>query len=645
MNKIVALFILLVLPLGVGAQISMPYFLSDHMVLQREKPIVVWGWAEPGISLTIELNGSIVEVTTNAEGSWEVYLPQMNAGGPYEMKISESDNNQNTKVFKDVMIGDVWFASGQSNMEWQVQQSDGAETEIPNSFNNNIRFCQIPHAVSLEPLENTQKTSWEVCDTSSVKDFSAVAYYFAKNIQPKIGVPVGIIQSTWGGTPVEAWTSKEMLQTNAFTRGLSQKNDTITYAHFQKDTVDINTFWDIVYNPKNNVDSLFSQPQYKDADWREVTVPGVVSEWENDFYEGMIWLRKTVDLKRDFTGTDLTINLGHPEMNYSVYFNGTGICKTQWNANLTHDYKVPASIIKKGENVIAIRIAALWGGGGLNRPAEDIYLSNGKKKISLAGNWTYKKDLEPSIPKVKYYHQYPYFIYNAMVHPIHPYGLKGFLWYQGENNEGEAYRYREMLPLMINDWRINWKQGNLPFVLVQLPNYMKTDDEPSDGKWAVLRESQTEALHLPNTAMTCIIDCGTGDNIHPTNKTVVGERLANVVAKSFYQMDLVASGPVFKDFSKEGNKLRIRFTGTAEGLLTKNNESVKGFAIAGEDHMFYWAEAIIEGSEVVISSDMVNRPIAVRYAWGNNPNCNLMNSAGLPALPFRTDDWQVVTQP
>nr|WP_262897949.1 sialate O-acetylesterase [Carboxylicivirga linearis] len=543
------------------------------------------------------------------------------------------------------MIGDVWFASGQSNMEWQVQQSDGAKAEIPNALNKKIRLCQIPHAVSLDPLYNTEETQWEVCDSSSVRGFSAVAYYFAKNIQADINVPVGIIQSTWGGTPVEAWTSKEMLKSNEFGRKLVKKNDTITYFHFQKDTLDLNTFWDIVYNPKNGMDSIASDPNYDDSEWQLVSIPGVIKDWEADFYEGMIWLRKTIDLKKPYAGKDLTINLGHPEMNYSLYFNGKEICKNQWNANLKHLYTIPSSLVKKGENVLAIRIAALWGGGGLNGPGDEIYLTNGKTKLSLEGNWKYKKDLEDKIPKVQYYQTYAYYIHNAMVHPLQPYGLKGFIWYQGEHNEGEAYRYREMLPLMINDWRIQWQQGNLPFALVQLPNYMKVDDEPTDGKWAVLRESQALTLKLPNTYMTCIIDCGIADNIHPTNKTVVGERLANVVAKNVYGKKLVASGPVFKDYSVRGNKIHIAFSNLADGLKVKDEGAIKGFAIAGEDQKFYWADAVIEGDEVVVSSKQVSHPVAVRYAWGNNPVCNLINSEELPAIPFRTDDWKVITQP
>nr|WP_319401305.1 sialate O-acetylesterase [uncultured Carboxylicivirga sp.] len=642
MKKIFLLIALSIFITSMQAQLKLPNFFSDHMVLQRNKPISVWGWGDKGSVVTIEINGSTVNTTVGENGKWFAYVPSIKAGGPFELKISETHSDP--IIYTDVMIGDVWFASGQSNMEWQVQQADGADKEIPNALNNNIRLCQIPHAVSLKPLDNTLEANWKICDSTSVKEFSAVAYYFAKNIQPEIGVTVGLIQSSWGGTPVEAWTSTDMLQSIAFGRKLVAKADTITYADLQKDTVDLDTFWDIVYNPSNKIDSIIANPAYDDTDWREVAIPGVMKDWEPDFYEGMIWLRKKVELKKAYAEKDLTINLGHPEMNYSLYFNGVEVCKNQWNANLKHTYTIPASLVKKGDNVIAIRVAALWGGGGLNAPGDDIYLTNDKKKISLVGNWMYKKDLEQRIPKIQYYQTYASFLNNAMIHPVQPYSVKGFLWYQGEHNEGEAYMYRKMLPLMINDWRIKWKQGNLPFVLVQLPNYMKVDDEPADGKWAVLRESQTEVLNLPNTYLTCIIDCGTGDNIHPTNKTVVGERLAKVVVDNVYGKDIVSSGPVMDSFSIDGNKIVVDYKGT-DDLKIKGEGELKGFAIAGEDQQFYWANATIKGNQVVLTSDQVGKPVAVRYAWGNNPICNLVNSDDLPALPFRTDNWKVITQP
>lgn len=643
-RRLNGLLIFLFLSISVYAQVSLPHVFSDHMVLQREKPIPVWGWATPGANLTISFAGQKVSTVAGEDGKWMVHFTKIYAGGPYEMKVYEGENKEESIIFKDVLVGDVWFASGQSNMEWQVQQADGADLEIPNAFNPQIRLFNVPHNISIDPLDNTMKTEWKVCDSTSVKEASAVAYYFAKKLQHTTNIPIGILQSSWGGTPVEAWTSREMLLTEPLMRNTVLQNDTVTEDHFVKDSLDLVKFWDIVYNPKNGLDTIIPNSVFNDDEWRTVTLPGNVSEWESEFYEGMIWLRKTIELDVQSAGKELTLNLGHPEMNYSLYFNGVEICKTQWNANLTHDYKIPAGLVQKGKNTIALRVAALWGGGGINPPADEIYLTNGADKINLTGEWKYKKDLEPAIPVIHNFQYYPSYLYNAMINPVVLYGLAGFIWYQGEANENMAYDYRKLLPLMINDWRIRWQQGFLPFLWVQLPNYMEKDSEPADGKWAVMRESQTKTLQLPNTGMACIIELGETNNIHPTNKTDVGNRLAAVAQKLVYNVDVQASGPVMKDYTVEGNEIRIRFTEIAKGLTTSDNEAVTGFAVAGEDQKFYWADAKIVGEEIVVSAKEVENPVAVRYAWANNPDCNLVNSAGLPALPFRTDNWPVLTQ-
>jgi sialate O-acetylesterase len=285
----------------------------------------------------------------------------------------------------------------------------------------------------------------------------------------------------------------------------------------------------------------------------------------------------------------------------------------------------------------------LWGGGGLN-PANDIYITDGSSKITLAGNWLYKKDLETAIPKMPNYQGNPAVLFNSMINPLIPYGIKGFLWYQGESNAEEAYNYRKLFPMLIADWRQHWQQGNLPFLFVQLANYMQRKPLPSESDWAELREAQSLTLSQQNTGMACTIDIGEAGSVHPVNKQEVGRRLALIANKLVYQQDCIASGPLYKSFKTEENRIRISFTHTASGLSTKDGNEVTGFAIAGNDRQFYWAKAVIEGDEVVVYSDKVARPEAVRYAWADNPECNLINSEGLPAVPFRTDDWKGITQ-
>ena len=356
-----------------------------------------------------------------------------------------------------------------------------------------------------------------------------------------------------------------------------------------------------------------------------------------------VWLRKKISLPQSFNQKDLTINLGHPEMNYSLYFNGEAICKSIWNAAPTHSYTIPANLVKSGENTIAVRVAMLWSGGGLN-PADEIYITDGSSKISLEGKWLFNKDLETPLPKLLNYQYYPTVLFNSMINPLIPYGIKGFIWYQGESNAWAAYDYRKLFPMLIKDWRQRWGQGNLPFLYVQLANYMKTEALPSESEWAELREAQTLTLSLPNTGMACAIDIGEANDIHPKNKQEAGRRLALVANKLVYKQNCIASGPSYKSFRKEGNRIYVDFTSTGSGLSTKDAKELKGFAVAGKDKKFYWAKAVIEGNEVVVYYDKVAEPIAVRYAWADNPDCNLINSEDLPAVPFRTDEWNGITK-
>ncbi|WP_276500141.1 sialate O-acetylesterase [Terrimonas pollutisoli] len=646
------------------AQVSLPKVFGDNMVLQRGIAIPVWGMAKPGSVVIAKLGTERISAKADKEGKWMLYFPKRKEGGPYELEIFESGKAQTTIKFKGILIGDVWLASGQSNMEWQVQQvqankdianlihGDKSLYEQSNTTNkesnsanySQIRFFMVEHDKKLSPQQDVLSGTWKICDTVSVRNFSAVAFYFARKIHNDQNVPIGIIQSTWGGTPIESWTSREMLLTSSISKAQAISNDTLSSNDFVNDSLNLVRFWDIVYHPQNNTDKIIPVPDYNDADWTKIEMPNVIKDFGIGHYEGMMWLRKKITLPESFTGKDLTLNIGHPEMNYSLYFNGEEICKTIWNSNPKQFYTIPAKLVKNGENTISLRIAMLWGGGGLNPPAENIYISDGSSKISLAGMWLYKKDIEPAIPKIRNYHYYPTVLFNAMINPLIPYGIKGFLWYQGEANDTAAYDYRKLFPMFIRDWRQRWKQGNLPFLYVQLANYKKRQSLPSESEWAELREAQTLTLLQPNTGMACIIDIGEADNIHPMNKQEVGRRLALIADKLVYKKNVIASGPLYKSFQKEGNRIRINFTNTGSRLSTKDGKEVTGFAIAGKNKQFYWATAMIKGNEIIVFSDRVDEPVAVRYAWADNPECNLINVEGLPAIPFRTDEWKGKTQ-
>ena len=629
---------------SVYAQITLPKVFGDSMVLQRGIKIPIWGKSAPGAHIVAELGKSRAFATADNEGKWNVRFPVFKAGGPYNLLVSESGKPESQVRMTGILIGDVWVASGQSNMEWQVQQAKDAKEEIANANYPQIRLLFVDHDIKLSPQEDIKGGRWKVCNPANAPKFSAVAYYFARKIHHDQNVPVGIIQSTWGGTPVECWTSREKLLTSSLTKSQVLANDTLSEQHFVKDSLASSRFWDIVYHPQNNTDKLIPAPRYDDSGWPAVEMPRLIKDFGIGSYEGMVWMRKKVTIPESFLGKDLSLHIGHPEMNYSMYFNGEEICKTIWNNDPKQSYTIPAKSVKKGENTVVLRIAMLWGGGGLNPPANEIFITDGSSKISLSGTWLYQKDLEPALPKTHNYHYYPTVLFNAMLNPLIPYGIKGVIWYQGEANDSVAYNYRKLFPMMITDWRERWNQGNIPFLYVQLANFKKTQPLPSESEWAELREAQTLALSQPNTGMACTIDIGDAENIHPANKQEVGRRLALNANKLVYKQKFIASGPKFKSFTKSGNRIHVSFTNAEGGLMSKDSSEIKGFAVAGKDKQFYWAKAVIEGKEIVVYANEVPYPVALRYAWADNPECNLINSAGLPAIPFRTDNWRGITQ-
>ncbi|MFM2293382.1 MAG: hypothetical protein RIS29_3195 [Bacteroidota bacterium] len=625
------------------AQLWLPRLFTNGMVLQRNAPIAVWGKAMPGDTVKVTLQSQQNSVIVSPDGTWKTSLPALIAGGPYTLSIQECGRHNETKLVEDVLVGDVWLASGQSNMELKVSEAAHAKKEIAQANYPSMRFFIVPHKKDIKVNADVSGGSWKRCDSSKVGQLSAVAYYFSRKIHTEQGVPVGIIQSTWGGSPVEAWTSREMLLSSAITRQRMFAIDSVGYPQFDQDSLHLIHFWDIVYHPQNGTDTIVAKPEYADKDWKELKMPSTVRSWKMFPYEGMVWFRKNIVLSKEMLQHPVSIHLGHPELNYSLYVNGHEVAHTIWNAAKNHSYSIPAEYLHAGKNLIALRIAVLWGGGGLNPPAKDIYLSAGTDTISLAGNWKYNEKLEPKVPFIQNYQYFPSFLYNGMLAPVIPYTIKGAIWYQGEANDSLAYNYRELFPLMINDWRIRWQQGNFPFLYVQLPNYRKRLDAPAESQWAELREAQSMAQRLPNTGMACAVDLGLADNIHPLNKQDVGMRLAQVALNKVYgesnndQLSpQIASYQIKKD--------TVYVTIDQKQLKTTDGQPVRGFAVAGEDRKFYFAEAEIKNNLIKIHCKQVKHPMAVRYAWADNPDCNIMNANGFPLVPFRSDCFKGITQ-
>ncbi len=636
------------------AQVKLPAIFSDNMVLQRDAKIPVWGTAKPGQQITVKLHQQSKTATADRDGNWRVDLAAMPAGGPYEMAVSSVENI----TFKNVMIGEVWLCSGQSNMEmpmvstWATVNNFKAEVAAANY--PDLRLFIVKRAKSTKPRADVESEGWKSCDSTSVKNFSATAYFFGRHLQQKLGVPVGLIQSAWGGTVVEAWTSSATLKTVPDMAGFvkmleaSPLDSIFDESAFAAKMAAWNRKLDEMDASPSGTAPAWINPSFDDSDWPTMLLPNTWERAGLPAFDGIMKFRKVIQLPVSFNKQNLQLNLGPIDDADVTYFNGVQIGTTSIYNQHRH-YRVPADLPKAGENVIAVRVLDTGGNGGLyGKPEALNLLKDSTQAFSLAGEWRYQPgaDLQnlPPRPVPPNTPNRPTVLYNAMIAPLVPYAIRGVIWYQGESNAGRAYQYRALFPLLIKDWRARWGQGDFPFLFVQLANYQPVAQEPLDDTWAELREAQTMALALPNTGMAVTIDIGDANDIHPGNKQDVGNRLALNARHRVYGENIVYSGPIYKSMKVEGNRIRLFFDHAQDGLMSKGGGKLQGFAIAGADRKFVWAEAMIDGKTVVVSSPQVAKPVAVRYAWAINPVCNLYNHAGLPASPFRTDAWPEITR-
>ncbi|MEI6232081.1 MAG: sialate O-acetylesterase [Planctomycetota bacterium] len=493
------------------ADVKVPAIIGDNMALQAGIAVPIWGWADPGEDVTVTFNGQSKTAKAGDDKKWSVKLDVLTVGGPFEMTIK----GKNTLTLKNILVGEVWVNSGQSNMEFGMGGTVNSKEEIANAKFPKIRLFTVKKAVKAEAQSDCEG-KWTECAPETVGGFSAVAYFFGRKLHQDLGVPVGLIHTSWGGTPAEAWTTAATLEA--------------------------------------------------DADLKPITDRFAASK-AGDTQEAF-------DKKME-----------------------------AWKAS-----------------------TAKWKEAADKAKAE-------KKPIPQA----------PRAPQRALNQNSPAVLYNGMIAPIIPFGIAGATWYQGESNAGRAYQYRKLLPAMIGDWRKAWGQGDFPFMVVQLANFMKRDAEPVESAWAELREAQTlTSINTPKTGMGLAIDIGDDKDIHPKNKQDVGLRIALQALKIAYNKDIPFSGPMYESMAVEGGAIRVKMKHVFGGLVAKDGD-LKGFAIAGEDKKFVWASAKIDGDSIVVSSDKVAKPASVRYAWANNPECNLYNKANLPAVPFRTDTWTGMT--
>lgn len=640
---------------NLSAKIKLPAIFTNNMVLQQQSEVPLWGEATPAktVKITTSWNNKTIETAADATGKWKAKIPTPFYGGPFSIEISDGKK----LTLENVMIGEVWLCSGQSNMEmplagWGKIMNFQQEIEAANY--PNIRLFTVQRNISNQPLtEMTAKSGgWVACSPETVADFSAVAYFFGKNLYEKMKVPIGLINSSWGGTIAEAWTSGHSLKTmpDFESSVAAMQNKSVETKDIKEKYNQDSIAWQRLSEKTDrgllNGKVLWTDKNRSDADWKTMKIP---DNWENQSlpnFDGVVWFRKTIDIPTDWQNKKLTLNLDMIDDNDITYFNGVEVGHTDgWN--LARIYTIPASLAKAGKAVISVRVFDTGGGGGIYGNPQLMKLSlSPEKSIPLAGTWQYKIGFNlteiPAAPVTWNNPNQPTVLYNAMINPIIPYKIKGVIWYQGESNSDKAYQYSELFPLLIRDWRKQWK-SDFPFYFVQLANYTTQLPQPSEAAWAELREAQLQTLHLENTGMAVIIDIGDAKDIHPKNKQEVGHRLSLIAGANNYNENIAFSGPIYESYRMQGNSIRITFKHTENGLKTPNDEPLKGFAIAGLDHVFHWADAVIQGNEVVVSCKEVENPIAVRYAWAANPVCNLYNGADLPASPFRTDDWPEIT--
>lgn len=649
---ILCLTVFILLTGTVSAEVKLPRIFGNHMVLQRDKDINLWGWAEPNEQVTISFKEQNYSTVAGKEGEWNIELPAQKAGGPCSIEISGT----NTIQLENILFGDVWVCSGQSNMYFRTQAAKNSYKDLNEANFENIRLFQIEKDAYHKPKDNLDSGEWLKCNNQNVKGFSAVAYFFGRDLHKETDVPIGLIHASWGGSNIQAWMDGESIK--QFDEYVDEVNKIEKTPEYFQDLLN-------VYKTKGG--DLISKQLYKkdngftnngqsvnesflqEGDWKEIAVPGYWEDLDNLEYDGTVWYRKQFELPVAFYDKDLVLNLGWIDDYDYTFFNGKRVGQASYKGS-ERKYDISADFVRKGINEIVVCVYdSGWKGGFWGPRKPNMHIKNDKTllKVDLRGLWEYKRGLnlnELEISKIPHnsYPQkrsVPTFLYNAMLAPIANFAIKGAIWYQGESNARKADEYARLLPAMITGWRKVWNQPDFPFLVVQLANYGAVPDKPQNQDWPFLREAQYSALALPNTGLATTIDLGNEMDIHPTNKQEVGRRLMLSALKNAYKLNIVASGPSYKSHKIQGNKIIIEFENIGSGLITTSKFGyLNEFAIAGNNGEFVWAKAYIQGDKVVVYSDKIINPVAVRYAWSDNPSdINFYNAEGLPAIPFRTD--------
>lgn len=657
-----------------AAELSLGGMFTDHAVIQRDKPIAVWGKAAPGSKVTVMFGGPdhSQTATADADGNWHVNLPAMKAGGPYDVAAFIPGDKGIT--LHDILIGDVWICSGQSNMQMVVRGVINAKEEIAAADYPNIRIFQVGRNPSLKPVAEVTG-AWQQVSPQTIGNFSAVGYFFGRELHKELNIPIGLIDNSWGGMPAEAYTTRATLEADPDFKPILDRCER-ALANYEKDLAAYEKQLGVqpgaaaakpepkyMADPGNKgFDLGYAKPDFDDAAWKTMKLPDL---WENagQRIDGAVWFRKVVTIPAELAGKKLTLSLGQIDDFDTTYFDGKRIGDTHGGMEesymIPRNYPIPADAATAGSHVIAVRAFDHMGGGGIYagpltlKPADEKTSGAGGASggIDLTGEWRYQIEVSrvqpsgpggPNKPLGDKTPNNPAALWLGMTEPISPYAITGVIWYQGESNAGRAYQYRKLFPDMIQDWRKLWGKDT-SFLFVQLANFKKAPTGPGEpSEWAELREAQDMTLKLPLTAMATAIDVGDAVDIHPKDKQTVGHRLALGALAVTYGKPVAYQGPTYDSIKVEGDAIRIKFTHTDGGLKYKGDQ-LTGFAIAGEDRKWFWADASIDGNTVVVKSADVPQPVAVRYGWANNPPVSLYNGKDLPAPPFRSDDWPGIT--
>ncbi|HET9003872.1 MAG TPA: sialate O-acetylesterase [Gemmatimonadaceae bacterium] len=623
--------------LGSATPLRLARLFGDGMVMQRGARVPVWGWATPGSKVHVTFDARSDDATAGRDGAWRVTLPAMGLGGRHTLTVSGGSERL---VVHDIVVGDVWICSGQSNMEYMLADARGGREAVASAHDSMLRHFKVPRSWAMAPESELAGGAWAPADSAHAGEFTAVGYFFARELRAKERVPIGLINATWGGTRIESWTSAKSL-------GL---DSSVIAALVARDRADEEAILSglrtrIGALPERDEGmagsrALWADPALDDSHWATIPVPSI---WESAGYDGMdgtAWYRTTFELSADEAQRGVQLGLGMIDDSDVSWVNGVEIGRMEYRWNAARRYDVPPNALRPGRNVITVRVEDTGGGGGIYGDSALLYVQSGATRRPLAGSWRFRVGaVSVSLESRK--SQLPTVLYNKMVAPLADFPVKGVIWYQGEANAdqmSDAVAYRKQLPAMIEGWRRAFRNPRMPFIWVQLPNYMAPAAEPGESSWATLRESQHATLSLPATGEAVTIDIGEAGDIHPKNKEDVGKRLALVARTVAYGERGAASAPTFKSLTRRGRELVLSFD-TSSPLVVRGTK-LGGFAVAGADRRFVWANARLERGKVIVSSESVADPVAVRYAWSDNPaDATLFATNGLPVTPFRSDSW------